>query len=148
MRSVAKARCLAIAVLILLIAVSLAYSTAHGYMIWWIRSNGSVNVDGVTNGYLHKEWSGRAWIVTRTDLQVKQSYLVSLYGSKHVTYCGNWHAPRFPVFPFGDVNQPCLGLLSEAEILQADLPNSSTLSIEPSVIEFYTMRGKKMRVSR
>jgi len=146
-RSATKVACVALAVLALLVALPLAYSTAHGYMIWWIRSSGSVRIDGVSNGYLHKDWSGKAWIVTRTDSRPRQSYLVSLYGSKHVAYCGDWHAPRFPVFPFGDVNQPCLGLFTGSEIRKTDLPNSSTLSIGSSIIEFYTMGGKRVTVS-
>lgn len=106
-----------------------------------------MKVDGVSNGYLHKSWSGRAWIVTRTDSRPSQSYLVSLYGSKHMHSCGDWHAPRLPVFPFGDVNPPCSGFLTDYEIQKADLPHSSTLSIGPSIIEFYTMGGKKVTVS-
>lgn len=104
-------------------------------------------VDGVSNGYLFKASSGKGWIITRTDSKPSQSYLVSRYGSNHVIYCGKWHAPRLPVFPFGDVNPPCLGLLTDAEVQKADLPKSSTLSIGPSSIEFDTMHGKRVAVS-
>jgi hypothetical protein len=146
-RFVAKSVCVGAVAFALLIAIVLAYSTAKGYTIWWFRANGSVKVNGVSSGYLHKELSGRAWIVTRTDSRPSQSYLVSLNGSEHMIYCGDWHAPRFPVFPFGDVNPPCVGFLTDSEIQKADLPHSSTLSVKPGVIEFSTMSGKKVTAS-
>lgn len=147
MRSFAKAASITVVVLVLLLALPVTYSTAKGYTTWWFSSKATVRINGASNGYLHRNWSGRAWIVTRTDLQPRQSYLVSLYGSKHVIDCGDWHAPRLPIYPFGDVNPPCLGLLTDSEIQRADLPHSSTLSVEPNMIEFTTMSGKNVSVT-
>jgi hypothetical protein len=146
-RAVAKIVCVTIAVLGLLIAVAIAYSTAHGYTTWWFRSGGSVRVDGVTNGYLHKNWSGTAVIITRTDSKPSQSYLIVFSGSKSLISCGDWHAPRFLAFPIGDVNPPCMGFLDDSELQRADLPHSSTASIRLGRIEFSTKRGKKVTVS-
>src|SRR5229473_1193821 len=75
------------------------YSTARGYMTWWFWSRGSVAVDGVRSGYLHRNWEHSAVIITRTDSKASQSYLVWLPGKKSLIHCGEWHAPRLPAFP-------------------------------------------------
>ena len=134
-------------VLTLLVAAPLTYSTARGYTEWWLMSGGHVAVDGVREGYLHRNWSRSAVIVTRTDLATRQSYLIQLNGSKFLTYCGDWHAPRLPAFPIGDVNPPCMGFDNEAEHQEGDYPLSSTLSSRPGFVEFSTVRGKRVTVS-
>jgi hypothetical protein len=149
-KAFAKIAWIATIVLVLLLAVPIAYSTAHGYTTWWIRSGGSVRVDGVANGYLHKNWSGTAVIITRTDLKPSQSYRVvfsTSKTSKSLIYCGDWQVPRFFVFPIGDVNPPCSGFLDDSELQRADLPQSSTASIRPGLIEFSTERGKYVTAS-
>jgi hypothetical protein len=133
-------------VVLALLIVPITYSTAHGYTTWWFRSAGSVRVDGITNGYLHKNWSGTAVIITRTDSKPNQSYLAVFSGSKLLISCGDWHAPRFLAFPIGDVNPPCW-LLDDSALQRADLPHSSTASIRPGLIEFSTSGGKEVTVS-
>lgn len=130
-----------------LVVLAVSYSTARGYMSWWFRCGGSVQVDGVKNGYLHKNWSGTAVIITLTDLKPSESYFVSLLGSKYLLSCGNWHAPRFFPFAFGDINPPCLLLHDEVEAQRTDLPDSSTASIQPGSIEFSTKDGRKVTAS-
>ena len=150
MRSVAKGAFVAIVVVVLLSAIPVAYSTAQGYMMWWFPSGGSVKVDGVSSGYLHKNWHGTAAIITRTDLKPSQSYLVvfnTSKTSKAVFHCGDWHARHFLVFPIGDLNAPCSPLLEDAALQRADVPLDSTLSIRPGVIEFSTSRGKRVNAS-
>ena len=89
-----------------LFAVSLWYSTAHGYMTWWFSSSSQVAVDGVRSGFVHLNRARSAVIITRTDLHPSQSYLVVLSGERFLIHCGDWEAPRFPAFPIGDVNHP------------------------------------------
>src|SRR5205085_6957978 len=93
--------------LALVLAVTLTYSTARGYTSWWFGLSGRVTVDGVPNGYMHRIAMNSAVIITRTDLSPRQSYLVGLSGKKSLIHCGEWHAPRLPAFPIGDVNPPC-----------------------------------------
>src|SRR5438552_3007223 len=98
-------------------------------MMWWFPSSGSVMVDGVSRGYLHKNWQSTAAIITRTDLKPNQSYLVvfdTSKTSKAVFHCRDWHARQFLVFPIGDLNTPCSPLLEDAALQRADVPVSST----------------------
>jgi hypothetical protein len=130
----------------LLLAAAFTYSTAHGYMTWWFSSNASVAVDGVRNGYLHRNWEQSGVIITRVDSHPSQSYLVGLSG-KHVIHCGDWHAPRFPVFSIGDVNPPCSFFSNGSDMPIADDAVSSTLTARPGFVEFYTMTGRKVTAS-
>ena len=66
----------------LLVAAGLTDSTVHGYMGWWLWSSGSVAVDGSRHGYLHINEQHSAVIITRTDSNPPQSYLVDVSGRK------------------------------------------------------------------
>ncbi|MGA3045740.1 MAG: hypothetical protein ABSD67_03915 [Terracidiphilus sp.] len=148
MRTLAKGACVVLLVLTLLAAALLTYSTARGYTQWWLISGGHVAVDGVRGGYLHTNWSYPFVMITRTDSKRDQSYLVRLSGSakfsQGITYCGDWHAPRFPAFPIGDLNPPCMGVLEDPDPAEADRPLSSTLTARPGFVEFTTLQGKKV----
>lgn len=131
----------------LLCAVSLWYSTAHGYMTWWVRSSGKVAVDGVRSGFLHVNRAHSAIIITRTDLHPSQSYLVGLSGEKFLIHCGDWEAPRFPAFFIGDVNPPCSVFSNGSDLPVADNAVLSTLTARPGFVEFKTEHGKKVTAS-
>ena len=131
---------------VLLCAVSMTYSTARGYTTWWFSLRGLVAVDGVRGGYLHRNWDHSAVIITRTDLHPSQSYLVWLPGKRSLIHCGDWHAPRLPAFPIGDVNPPCL-FGNGAALLVADNAVLSTLSAQPGSVEFQTETGKRVTAS-
>jgi hypothetical protein len=134
--------------LLILLAFPVTLSTANGYTRWWLMSGGHVTVNGVPGGYLHRTWSYSAVIITRTDSKKGQSYRVVITGedfSGPIIYCGDWHAPRFPVFPIGDVNPPCMGILDGPDPTDADRPLVSTLTARPGFVEFSTMQGKKVR---
>jgi len=110
-------------------------------------SGGHVTVDGIQDGYLHTNWSRTAVMITRTDSKPSQSYLVWLSESKFMIYCGDWHAPRLPAFPIGDVNPPCMGFLDDPDPPGADRPVDSTLTVRPGFVAFSTVRGKKVTVT-
>jgi len=134
----------------ILLAIPVTYSTARGYTQWWLLSGGHVTVNGVQDGYLHKNWSHSAVIITRTDLKRNQSYLVRISGEEFagaMVYCSDWHAPRFPAFPIGDVNPPCLGILDDPDPPDADRPVLSTLKVRPGFVEFCTAQGKKVNAT-
>ena len=131
----------------LLCAMSLWYSTAHGYMTWWFSSSSQLAVDGVRSGFLHVNSEHSAVIVTRTDLRPSQSYLVGLLGEKSVTHCGDWEAPRLLAFPIGDVNPPCSFFSNGSDLPVADNAVLSTLTARPGFVEFKTEHGKKVTVS-
>ncbi len=131
----------------LLLAMTLWYSTAHGYMTWWFSSGGQVAVDGVRRGFLHVNWEHSAVIITRTDLRPSQSYLVGVYDPNSLTHCGDWQAPRLPAFPIGDVNQPCSFFSNGSDLPAADNAVFSTLTARPGFVEFRTARGKEVTAS-
>jgi hypothetical protein len=133
--------------LVILITFALAYSTKNGFTTWWFWSGGSVTVDGVRSGYLHRSWDRAAVIITRTDSKPSQSYLVWVPGKKFLIHCGEWHAPRLPAFPIGDVNPPCSVLSNGSNMPTADNPVDSTLIGRPGSVEFYTVQGKKVTAS-
>lgn len=104
--------------LVILLAIPVMYSTERGYTQWWLMSGEHVTVNGVQDGYLHKNWSHSAVIITRTDSKRSQSYLVRISGeefSASMIYCSDWHAPRFLAFPIGDVKSPCMGILDNPD---------------------------------
>jgi hypothetical protein len=127
-----------------LFAVSLWYSTAHGYTTWWFSSSSQVAIDGVRSGFLHVNTGHSAVIITRTDLRPSQSYLVGLSGRKFLIHCGDWQAPRLPAFPIGDVNPPCSFFSNGSDLPVADNAVFSTLTARPGFVEFQTARGKKV----
>jgi hypothetical protein len=131
----------------LLFAVGLAYSTVHGYTTWWFKSGGYVAVDGVRSGYLHSNFEHSAVIVTRADSSPSQSYLIGLSGRKSLIHCGEWHAPRLPAFPIGDVNPPCSFFSNGSDMPKADNAVFSTLVVRPGFVEFYTSQGRKVTAS-
>jgi hypothetical protein len=143
----AKGVCVLLLVLAILLTASVTYSTARGYTQWWLMSGGHVAIDGVRSGYLHTNWSHSAVMITRTDSKRDQSYLVGISGkefSELMIYCGDWHAPRLPAFPIGEVNPSCMGFFDESDPPDADLPLHSTLKTRPGFVEFSTVQGKKV----
>lgn len=131
----------------LLVAAALTYSTLHGYMAWWLWSGGSVAVDGTTHGYLHINKQHSSVIITRTDSNPPQSYLVDVSERKWIIHCGEWHAPRFPAFPIGDLNPPCSIFSNGADLPRADNPVEATLKAGPGSVEFETTQGHKVSAS-
>ena len=147
MKAWAKRICISLIVLVILLAIPVTYSTARGYTQWWFMSSSHVAIDGVQGGYLHKNWSNSAVIITRTDSKRGQSYLVRISGeevSQSMIYCGDWHAPRIPVFPIGDVNPPCMGFLVDSDPPDADRPRVSTLTAKQGFVDFSTVQGKRV----
>jgi len=134
-------------ILALLVALGLWYSTAHGYMTWWLGSSGKVAVDGVQSGFLHVNREQSAVIITRTDLRPSQSYLVGLSGKKSLIHCGDWQAPTLPAFPIGDVNPPCSFFSNGSNLPVADNAVWSTLTARPGFVEFQTEHGRRVTAS-
>jgi hypothetical protein len=106
-----------------------------------------VAVNGVRSGYVHRNRDNSAVIITRVDVYPNQSYLIWLGDHKHLTHCGEWHAPRFPAFPIGDVNPPCSFFSNGSDLQVADDAVLSTLTGRPGFVEFQTERSKKVTAS-
>lgn len=100
------------AVLFLVFVVApLVYSAFDPYIVWYFADyHARLTVDGKpAPGRVHRDRSGRAIFVTRSDGEKPRTYLIELPSqtSGHVLSCGSWVAPRFPAFAIGDVNPPC-----------------------------------------
>ena len=99
----------------LLVAALLIYSIYDPYIAWFCRvSRATVTIDGkLEEGWLHRETRGRAFVLTHGSGQSKESYMVTVIekGRGAVWKCGDWIAPRFPVFSMGDVNPPCMNIV-------------------------------------
>jgi hypothetical protein len=74
MKAWAKGVCVSLLVLVILLAIPVTYSTARGNTQWRLMSGGHVVVDGVRSGYLHKNWSPSAVMITCTDSKRDQPY--------------------------------------------------------------------------
>jgi hypothetical protein len=131
----------------LLIAAGLTYSTVRGYASWWFWANGVVAVDGIKHGYIHINKQHSAVIITRTDSDPHQSYLVALSGAKWMIHCGEWHAPKIPAFAIGDVNPPCSIFSNGGDLRTADNPIVVTLKAGPRSVEFQTIQGHRLFAS-
>ena len=132
-------------VVIACIAGAIAYSTANGSTMWYFRVNGSVTIDGhATSGYMHANTQRTVLLLTRTDQEKPETYLVPIVAGKPILDCGEWHPVRFVPNVVGDLNSRC----SAAKVKPADLrdsPVSNTLVRAVRSIEFSTASGRKVK---
>lgn len=121
------------------------YSTAMGYTTWCFRMNGLVTVDGrATSGYMHTNTQRTVLLLTRTDNEKPETYLVPIAAGKPILDCGHWHPVRFLPNPVGDLNSHC----SAADMKSTnavDAPVNTTLVQAARSVEFSTASGKKVK---
>ena len=155
MKKLGKVVSFLIGVGIILAAVALIYSTATGHTTWYFRVDGHVSVDGqLTTGYLHANTERTILLVTRTDAEKPETYLISLGKTKEIFDCGEWHPMRFLPLPVGDLTPTCPGFgagtsktgdLSTGNASMEDAPLGKTLAFGRRSVEFSTNRGRKVR---
>src|SRR5271157_943248 len=128
---------------IVLVLVSIAYSTVKGHMTWYFRVNGEVTVDGhKTSGYMHANTDRNVLLLTRTDGKSRETYSILLSYGKGINDCGEWNPPRFFPIAIGDVDPPCL-IVDPAKVI--DAPLAGTLVRERRSVQFSTASGKKVK---
>lgn len=131
---------------LLLVILAVGYSTTQRHATWWRRvPNAAIAVNGIRAGYLHQNCTHSRVIITRTDLSPPQSYLVDISDRRWLIHCGDWHAPKFVIFPIGHVNAPCSIFGNDSP--RADHAEFSTLVVHPGFIEFSTVQGKHVTAS-
>ena len=135
-----------VVIMFAVVSVPFVYSTVRGYTEWWFWRKATVTIDGTFHGFVHTLRNNSAAIITRTDTSPRQSYLVSLSGRGSLIHCGEWSAPRFPVFPIGDVNPPCL-FSDGVGNPKADYGVPASLSVQSHAVEFTTVSGRKIKAS-
>jgi hypothetical protein len=132
------------------LAVSLIYSTANGYTVWyWRNFHAEILVDGhPVLGYIHQ--SRNRVLLTRRDSAKPHSYFLNLE-QYYALDCDSWPAPSFFVVPLGHVNHPCFG----NDIIGADFAKynepeapADRIKVDGSSFEFHTSDGKLVRVTR
>ena len=134
----------AILIVVLLIVGFLSLETAHGRIGWLVWSPSRVTVNGTPNGYVHTCAARSFVIVTRTDGKRRQSYLISLRERHFLIHCGDWVAPRLPIFAMGgDVNPPCSGFTYLWEINPRD-EVASDVVVHDGFVQFTTEGGNKI----
>src|SRR5437660_7988915 len=87
--------------LLILVVLAMAYSTAKGYTVWFLRiPNAVITVNGAqTKGWLHKANDGSTMFFTRADSKSETYDLVfARDGNGQVLSCGTWVASRLPLF--------------------------------------------------
>jgi hypothetical protein len=121
------------------------------YTVWYFVIPGArLTVDGrQEQGWLHHGNRGKNLFLTRRKAGNAETYLITLpldeKGS--VSSCGNWTAPRFPVFPIGDVNPPCwTSYAAEDPTPRVNLPARKLASGE-RFVEFTGDDGGRIRGS-
>jgi len=128
---------------IVLVLVSVIYSTVKGYTTWYFRVNGNVTVDGhKTSGYMHANTARTILLLTRTDGTNPETYQILLSYGKGINDCGGWNPPRFFPIAIGDVDPPCL-IVDPAKVI--DAPLARTLVHERRSVQFSTASGKKVK---
>jgi hypothetical protein len=93
------------------VALAMAYSTAKGYTVWFIKiPHAVITVNGrQTTGWLHEAHNGNTIFFTRSDSSKPETYdlVFANEGNGQVLSCGAWVASRLPLIAIGDVNPPC-----------------------------------------
>lgn len=144
MRKIFRTVCSITLAVLLLGVFALLYSTVKGSTTWYFRVNGQVLVDGrQTSGYMHANADRTTLLVTRTDGQRAETYLVAVTGRAAILDCGGWSPVRFIPNPVGDVSPPCSAFSDSEKI--SDAPISSTLVREGRFVSFSTTSEKKIK---
>jgi hypothetical protein len=107
MRKSLKIAALVVGVLFALVVVREAFFSYNAYFV--IVPGAKLYADDKpVSGWLHRHRTGRAFILTLSGPNRRESYLIDLADEKgaRTSNCGDWAAPRFPLVPLGDWN-PC-----------------------------------------
>jgi len=137
--------------LLLVFAIAIGHEIFSSYTTWYFRvPNVRLTVDGKeVQGWLHRGNHGQNMFLTRRDKVKAESYLISLPrdNQRMVWSCGDWTAPRFPVFPIGDVNPPCWTFSIGESSAPTPTPPPRNIAVGTSFVEFTADDGKRIKAS-
>lgn len=127
--------------------------TREDEMLWFAIERRSVLTADAKpiDGWLHREWKNRFFIVTRNDQTRRESYLINAPIGKwraYVQTCGDWAVPRIPIFPFQVLTSDVLGCHSWSEDFPAEhdrLPDDRA-TVGSGSLEFIAKDGSLIRV--
>jgi len=92
---------------------------------------------------MHANVDRTVLLVTRTDGNKAETYLVPVADRATILDCGDWSPVRFIPNPVRKENSPCTALLPSAKT--SDAPISSSLVREGRFLSFSTASGKKIK---
>lgn len=125
-------------------AFALLYSTLEGHITWYFRVHGQVLVNGrQTSGYMHANTDRTILLITRSDGERNETYLIPVADHAAILGCGNWSPIHFVPTPIKGATPPCS--VSPDPANNPDPPNSSTLFREGRFVSFSTASGKKVK---
>lgn len=126
----------------IVVVIFLVLSTMAGTTQWFFRVNGQVSVNGQENsGYMHANTLRTFLLVTTTDGQKPETYVVPLISIK-MWGCSSWHPIRFLPTPMGTWSSCNLPAYSAVVV---DPPLPKTLMCHQRSIEFTTASGRKVK---
>ena len=129
----------------------IVYSALDPYFTWYFRDfHSQIIVDGKpSQGRVHRDHSGGSLFVTRTDVHEAMTYMIIIAPETrgHVWSCGDWVAPRFPIFGIGDVNPPCWIFSNPSDAKPEPVHPPSNLVTGSNFVEFTAYDGRRVRAS-
>jgi hypothetical protein len=140
----------AISILVLL-GIVVTREIFSGYTVWYfVVPSARLTVDGrLEQGWLHRGNHGENLFLTRRKGENVESYLIMLPRDRQgsVSSCGNWTAPRSPVFPIGDVNPPCWTFYAAEDPTPRAILPARELASGEHFVEFTADDGSRIKVS-
>jgi hypothetical protein len=130
----------------------IGYATAKGRLLWFraisdavIRRDGKFVADAV-----HRSISGQALILTWQRPVGAESYWVALPGARPVDVagCGDWSAPRLPLFFVSTLAPPCFRPIPEGPNARPDIgPADRRVILSPGRLGFQANDGARIQAS-
>ena len=137
--------------ILILMGILLGRMIFSPYTVWYfVIPSARLTVDGrLEQGWIHRANHGKNLFLTRRKNGKAESYSIALshdvQGS--VSSCGNWTAPRFPVFPIGDLNPPCWTVYAAEDLTpRANFP-VRRLATGEHFVEFTADDGSRIKGS-
>jgi len=147
MRKTLSVTVLVFGVLLALVVIREAFFSYTSYFV--IVPWAKLYVDGKSvSGWLHKGGRARSYILTRSVIDLRESYWITTPDVKggRISSCGDWAAPRSPVIAIGDVNPPCLSFaIAEHQAPRESVERKATFG--PKFVEFTADDGSRVRAS-
>jgi hypothetical protein len=147
-RSILK---IAAILILVLFGIVVTHEIFSPYTAWYfVVPKTRLTVDGrPEQGRLHRGNHGETLFLTRREKGKEESYMIWIPRDRQgiVASCGHWTAPRFPVFPIGDVNPPCWTFFfSGGPTPKPTLPGRN-LAAGIDFVEFTADDGRRLKIS-
>jgi len=148
MRRSLKIAAIALSVFLVVVMTHAIFST---YTAWYFFvPSARLTIDGrQEQGWLHRGNHRETLFVTRRVDGKADSYMIWVpNGRKGIVWnCVSWTAPRFLVFPIGDVNPPCFAFSASASSAQKPSLPARNLAVGTDFVKFTADDGSRIKAS-